>query len=131
MDSLEVTDQAAEAVAVAPRVKLEDIEAAIDRRFDILPNNLATAAHIAVDGYDKMSLAEKAQVITALNKLRVFSLCILVMKNGFIVVGKSAPASPENFNPELGKKFAYEDAIRQLWPLMGFSLRDRLAEKQA
>jgi hypothetical protein len=42
------------------------------------------------------------------------------------VIGKSAPASPENFNAELGKKFAYEDAVRQLWPLMGFALRDRL-----
>ena len=28
---------------------------------------------------------------------------------------------------ELGRKLAYEDCIRQLWPLMGFSLRDRLA----
>jgi hypothetical protein len=55
------------------------------------------------------------------------SICLLVMKNGFVVIGKSAPASPENFNRELGKKFAYEDAVRQLWPLMGFALRDRLS----
>jgi hypothetical protein len=48
------------------------------------------------------------------------------MRNGFTVIGKSAPASAANFNAELGKKLAYEDAIRQLWPLMGFSLRDRL-----
>jgi hypothetical protein len=51
----------------------------------------------------------------------------LVLKNGFTVIGKSAPASAANFNAELGKKLAYEDAIRQVWPLMGFSLRDRLA----
>lgn len=49
------------------------------------------------------------------------------MRNGFIMVGKSAPTSPENFNAELGRKLAYEDCIRQLWPLMGFALRDRLA----
>jgi hypothetical protein len=49
------------------------------------------------------------------------------MKNGFIVIGHSAPASPENFNAELGRKFAYENAIRQLWPLMGFALRERLS----
>ena len=49
------------------------------------------------------------------------------MKNGFTLVGKSAPASPENFDPEKGREFAYQDAIRQAWPLMGFSLRDKLA----
>ena len=49
------------------------------------------------------------------------------MRNGFTIIGKSAPASPANFNAEFGQKLAYEDCIRQLWPLMGFSLRDRLA----
>lgn len=57
----------------------------------------------------------------------VLTLCILKMANGFYVVGESAPASPENFSAELGKKFAYENAIRQLWKLEGYSLRDRLA----
>ena len=32
-------------------------------------------------------------------------------------------------NAELGAKFAKEDAVRQLWPLMGFALRDRLATR--
>ena len=50
----------------------------------------------------------------------------MVLLHAFTVIGKSAPASPENFNAELGRKFAYEDAVRQLWPLLGFSLRDRL-----
>lgn len=49
------------------------------------------------------------------------------MQNGFTVIGKSAPASPENFNAELGRQFAYDDAVRQLWPLMGYALRDKLA----
>lgn len=58
--------------------------------------------------------------------LGVLSICILVMQNGFTIIGKSAPASAANFNAELGKKLAYEDAIRQLWPLEGYALRDRL-----
>ena len=49
------------------------------------------------------------------------------VKNGFKVVGKSAPASPENFDPEKGRELAYEDAFRQLWPLEGYLLRERLA----
>lgn len=27
----------------------------------------------------------------------------------------------------LGRKLAYEDAVRQLWPLMGYALREKLA----
>lgn len=55
------------------------------------------------------------------------TLCVVTMRNGYAVVGKSAPADSENFNIELGKKFAYEDAVRQLWPLEGYALREQLA----
>ena len=58
--------------------------------------------------------------------MHVMTLCFLTMKNGYVVIGKSAPASPENFDQDKGRVFAREDAIRQLWPLMGFALRDRL-----
>ena len=108
MDSLSVTDQASAAVAVAPRVSLTDIENAIASRFDV-----TGAEAVAADNGEAESLA-------------VLSVCFLVMKNGFVVIGKSAPASADNFNRELGRKFAYEDAVRQIWPLMGFALRDRL-----
>jgi len=54
------------------------------------------------------------------------TICVLTMKNGFVVIGKSAPADPHNFDESLGKKFAKEDAVRQLWPLMAFSLRDQM-----
>ncbi len=53
------------------------------------------------------------------------------MQNGFTVIGKSAPASPENFDPEKGKRFAYEDAVKQLWPLEGYALRERLSGRAA
>jgi len=110
MGGIQVSDQEAAAVAKAPRVALADIEAAIACRYDFT--------------------AEKA--VAALNMpghpaLGLLSVCVLVMSNGFTVIGKSAPASSDNFNAELGRKFAYEDAIRQLWPLMGFALRDRLS----
>ena len=57
----------------------------------------------------------------------VLTICVLTMKNGFHLIGKSAPAAPENFNPELGKKFAKEDAVRQLWQLEGYLLREHLS----
>ncbi len=60
--------------------------------------------------------------------LDVLTICLLVTRNGFTLIGKSAPASPDNFDAELGRKPAYEDAVRQLWPLMGYALRERLAQ---
>ena len=62
-----------------------------------------------------------------LNGMDVYTICMIVMKNGFMIVGKSAPADPENFDRALGQKFAYEDAIRQLWPLEAFALRERMS----
>lgn len=55
------------------------------------------------------------------------TLCVLVLKNGFSIVGKSAPADPGNFDAEAGRKFAREDAVRQIWPFEGYLLRERLA----
>ena len=58
----------------------------------------------------------------------VLTICIIRMQNGFYVVGESAPASPENFVIDLGRKFAYENAIRKLWSLEGYALRQALSE---
>jgi len=124
MESLKATDQAAQAVAVAPRVRLADIEGAIAERHDFTAAEAVQAMRITMGG-----VADA--VLPANSPLDLLSICILVMRNGFTVIGKSAPASAANFDAELGKKFAYEDAVRQLWPLTGFSLRDTLARQEA
>ena len=82
----------------------------------------ATAPRVTLD-----SMETKIVTTTYLLHEGILTLCILEMSNGFYVVGESAPASPANFDAELGRKFAYENAIRQLWKLEGYSLRDRLA----
>lgn len=109
--SLEVTDQESAAVATKPRVTLDEITRSITGMYYVTGYDVASATH-----------AGEPQ-----NELRTLTICLLVMKNGFTVIGKAAPASPENFNVELGRKFAYEDAVRQLWPLMGFALREKLS----
>jgi len=54
------------------------------------------------------------------------TIIILTLTNGYIVVGKSTPADPANFDRALGEKFAKEDAIRQIWPLEAYLLREKL-----
>lgn len=119
--SLQATEAECAAGATAPRVSLADIEAAIAARFD------ATGEDAMRHATWTMSDATM-EVPPVLAQLRLLSVCILVLRNGFTIIGKSAPASPDNFNRELGKKLAYEDAVRQCWPLMGFALRDRIAK---
>jgi len=55
------------------------------------------------------------------------TIAVLKLKNGFAVVGTSAPADPANFSADLGRRFARADAIRQIWPLEGYLLREQLA----
>lgn len=52
--------------------------------------------------------------------------CLLTLKNGFSVTGESACAVPANFDEELGRKIARDNAKQKLWPLLGFRLRDAL-----
>ena len=59
--------------------------------------------------------------------LNLLTFCVLVLRNGFTVHGVSACASPENYNKEIGERIARENAERQIWPLLGFRLRDELA----
>lgn len=110
MGSLQTTDELGAKGATHPRVALADIEAAIAGENWFTAGDAAAA--LGQPAHDSMSL---------------LTLCIITMRNGFVVIGKSAPASPENFDAEKGRVFAREDAIRQLWPLMGFALRDRLS----
>lgn len=59
--------------------------------------------------------------------LGLLTFCVLVLRNGFTVTGESACASPENFDAELGKRIARQNAVSKVWPLMGYALRERLA----
>lgn len=56
------------------------------------------------------------------------TVCALTLKNGFIVVGESAAASPENFDAEIGRKIARENARNKIWALEGYLLRSKLSE---
>lgn len=58
------------------------------------------------------------------------TIALLTMVNGYVVVGFSACVSPENFDAEIGRRLAYDDAFRQLWALEGYLLAERmLAER--
>jgi len=55
------------------------------------------------------------------------TVCALTLRNGYIVTGESAAASPENFDKEIGRKIARENARNKIWALEGYLLREKLA----
>ena len=63
-------------------------------------------------------------------KLSLLTFCVLVLRNGFTVTGESACASPENFNAEIGRKVARENAVQKVWPLMGYKLCEQLFQSK-
>jgi hypothetical protein len=93
----------------APQVTLAAIEAAIAE----------TRYFTAADG---VRAATDGEILSADSPLLRLTFCLLVLANGFIVVGHSACVSPENFDADLGRKIARRRAIDQCWPLFGFHL---------
>src|SRR4051794_40548267 len=73
----------------APRVSLDDIEANIAERHFALGIQVVGAGASRYESLDTLTI------------------CLLVLQNGFTIIGKSAPASVANFDPDLGRKLAY------------------------
>lgn len=101
----------------APRVTPADIEASIGNEFYF-------TAEDGIVGKHRGSVAHSDEP----HSLNLLTFCVLVLRNGFTVTGESACASPENFDAELGKKIARQNAVAKIWPLLGFRLRDKLSE---
>jgi len=57
------------------------------------------------------------------------TVCALTLRNGYIVTGESAAASPQNFDQEIGRKIARENARNKIWGLEGYLLRQRLHDE--
>ena len=61
---------------------------------------------------------------------QVLRWAVLTTRNGFAVVGKpSVAVSPANDNAEIGEKVAVDNSRTEMWPLMGYALKQALWEK--
>lgn len=97
----------------APRITPDDIEA------NISSEHYFTAAD-GIRGANDLE-CESGDPLTLL------TFCVIELRNGFTVTGESACASPENFNAEIGRKIARQNAVQKVWPLMGYELRSKLS----
>lgn len=72
-----------------------------------------------------------AQVVDALYYVfpgTTLTVCCLMLRNGFTVTGESACADPSNFDVDLGRKIAADNARQKIWALEGYLLRSRLSQ---
>lgn len=60
---------------------------------------------------------------------RTTTICQLTLKNGYTVEGKSACVSFQNFRRDVGEEYAYKDALKNLWPMAGLLLAQKLYEE--
>lgn len=105
----------------APRITPADIE-----------ENIASEYYFTAEEGAQGALAKSDPEIGAVfPPLRLLTFCVLVLRNGFTVTGESACASPENFDAEIGRKIARQNAVDSVWVLMGYELKCRLAREAA
>lgn len=100
----------------APRITPDDIRKNIRSEFYFT----------AGDGVFGREVACAGTPYTNETSLNLLTFCVLVLKNGFTVTGESACASPENFDAEIGRKIARQNAEQKIWPLMGYALKQKL-----
>lgn len=58
------------------------------------------------------------------------TVCCLRLRNGFVVTGESAAASIENFDADIGRKIARQNAREKIWALEGYLLKENLFNSQ-
>ena len=123
----------------APRVTPDDIEANIASEHYFTAKDAIAGYHpaiqVLIDGLRKFAPAvlntwdsARAKIEEEIpQSLAVMTICVLVLRNGFTVTGESVCASFENFDAELGRKIARQNAINKVWPLMWYELHSKLA----
>ena len=105
----------------APRVTPADIEANIASEHYFVASD-------AIQHDNAVNHAAKDIGGWVLGGTQLLTFCVLQLRNGFTVTGESACASPENFDAEIGRIIARQNAVQKIWPLMGYELRTKLAD---
>ena len=110
----------------APRLTPEDIDKVIVDQYYFTAGDGYAGALASSEEFN--SLPEGERFINPPQQLDLLTFCVIVLKNGFTVTGKSACASPDNFDAEIGKKVAYQNAREKIWMLEGYLLKQKLYE---
>ncbi|MAK55458.1 MAG: hypothetical protein CML17_06405 [Pusillimonas sp.] len=113
-----------------PSVTLEEIESNIGSEHYFTGSDGIWGAYKNNNDVRMEQYKPDHAVSTSIEALGLLTFCVIVLRNGFTVIGESACVSPENFNAEKGREVARKNAIEKMWPLMGYALKTKLSEER-
>jgi hypothetical protein len=113
-DTMNIEQEIQDKGLTAPRITTADVEAAIASEWYI-----NAGGGVIPDDFQPP--------VPANHPLWPLTFCVLVLKNGYTVTGESACVSPENFDAEIGRKIARQNAVEKVWPLLGYALKEKLS----
>lgn len=118
---MSVTEEELQQSAVAPRVTLEEVNNSIaaEHYFTAYEGVLGERFnHQEGEGPEEEGSIPKS--------LGLLTFCVLTLQNGYTVYGTSACADFSNYNKDIGQRLAKQNAVNQIWPLLGYQLKNRL-----
>ena len=132
--TLDETTARVEANSNANRVSIPSIKAKIARAVYFTAMQGLDGADIAKLRAEKPDFTHTIQPLaddpdmmkSELASLCTMTICVLVMQNGFTFIGYSNCADPANFDAEVGERYAYENAFKQIWSHEAYLIRERL-----
>lgn len=121
MNDQQIEDEIVAKDKVAPRVTPQHIES-------LIVSEHFFTAYDGIGGEGAWAKYKSAFDLTESQKaLKLLTFCVLVLENGFTVTGESACASPDNFDAEIGRRIARQNAVNKIWLLEGYLLKQRLS----
>ena len=111
----------------APRLTPEHIDSVIQSFHFFTAGDGYAGVLVSSEEFTSLPEGERF-IINPPQQLDLLTFCVIILKNGFTVTGESACASPDNFDAEIGKKIAYQNAREKIWMLEGYLLKQKLYE---
>lgn len=96
-----------------------------------MSTNQATATRTTAPSDLPRLVAADIEAIITKEQYHVFegttkTVCCLTLKNGFHVIGTSACVHPQDFNADLGRKYAREEAFKHAWDHEAYMMKQRM-----
>jgi hypothetical protein len=109
----------------------EDFTKDKEERAPVCVTQEGIEAKIAAEYLIRLKDVLEAQGAPVAPGLENHTLCVLVLQNGFVVLGESACAHPLKYNEEVGRANARRNAMLKIWPLEGYLLKEKLSAGEA
>lgn len=94
---------------------------------EMIQNTTARYARVTPKDLDKAMSQAKAVKYHRFPGTSVTACCV-TLANGFSLVGIAAGANLGDFDEGIGREVAYDDAREQLWPLLGYKLKENIRD---